>query len=205
MTSDKELWDRVLQGDADSFGELFQRHGQAIYNYCFRRTGNWAVAEDLVSTVFLEAWRRRRNVKSEEYGPVPWLLGVASNVVRNSQRSLRRYRAALSRLPSQPVHPDFADDLAARVDDEKRMRRILAIFSELPDRDQDVIALCLWQGLSYEQAGAALDLPVGTVKSRLSRARKRLRELIDRSGQFQGETRLIHEAARQFAPEEDTV
>ena len=58
---DSVLWSRARAGDPDAFGLLFQRHARAIYNYCFRRVGNWAAAEDLVSIVFLEAWRRRSN------------------------------------------------------------------------------------------------------------------------------------------------
>lgn len=58
--SDTDLWARSGAGDRDAFGELFDRHARVIYNYCFRRIGNWATAEDVLSVVFLEAWRRRR-------------------------------------------------------------------------------------------------------------------------------------------------
>jgi RNA polymerase sigma-70 factor (ECF subfamily) len=73
--------------------------------------------------------------------------------------------------------PDPADDVAAHVDDERRMKQLLARLSELPRGEQDVVALCVWSELSYEDAAAALGVPVGTVRSRLSRARGRLREL----------------------------
>ena len=75
------------------FGLLFERHARAIYN-CFRRTADWAVAEDLTSIVFLEAWRRReRELLPEKV--LPWLYGIATNVIRNRRRSLRRHAAAL--------------------------------------------------------------------------------------------------------------
>ena len=76
---------------------LFERHGRTIYNYCFRRVGSWAVAEDLVSIVFLEAWRRvdKQLPSGKE---LPWLFGIATNVVRNRRRSERRHAAALSRV-----------------------------------------------------------------------------------------------------------
>src|SRR5207237_8093784 len=100
--SDSELWLRVRGGDAAAFGVLFERHGKAIYNYCFRRLGDWAAAEDLVSVVFLEAWRRR----DHDLPPgkvLPWLYGIATNVVRNRRRSLLRYGAALRRgTPPRP-------------------------------------------------------------------------------------------------------
>ena len=59
------LWQRAVAGDPDSFGELFERHSRSVYNYCFRRTGSWSQAEDLTSVVFLEAWRRRSDVRLE--------------------------------------------------------------------------------------------------------------------------------------------
>lgn len=71
---------------------------------------------------------------------------------------------------------DFADDAGERIDDERQVRRVLAAFQLLPKRDQDVLSLCVWSGLTYEEAAVALDLPIGTVRSRLSRARRRLRD-----------------------------
>jgi DNA-directed RNA polymerase specialized sigma24 family protein len=98
QVDDSVLWSRAQNGDRDAFGMLFERHGPTIYNYCFRRVGNWATAEDLLSIVFLEAWRRLD--KSLPSGKeLPWLLGIATNVVRNGRRSERRYAAALRRVP----------------------------------------------------------------------------------------------------------
>lgn len=167
--------DRELLQTPEGFGALFERHARAIYNYCFRRTADWASAEDLTSVVFLEAWRKRKDVRLQGESLLPWLYGVATNVLRNRNRSLRRNRAALERLP-RSHESDFADDANERLDDEQRMSEILAAFRLLPQRDQDVLALCVWSELSYEQAAVALDLPVGTVRSRLSRARRRLRD-----------------------------
>ena len=84
--------------DERSLGLLFERHAKLIYNYCFRRVGNWATAEDLVSVVFLEAWRKRGTLLDPEKA-LPWLYGIATNVVRNRRRWERRYAAALSRIP----------------------------------------------------------------------------------------------------------
>ena len=180
--SDGALWAHAATGDADAFGALFERHARAVYNYSFRRTADWAAAEDLTSAVFLEAWRRRREVVLHRGDALPWLLGVATNLVRNRARSLRRHRAALERVPAPPPSPDFADDVVGRLDDERQMRCALRVLGELPRREQDVVALCAWSGMTYEEAAIALDLPLGTVRSRLSRARRRIRELTARTG-----------------------
>jgi RNA polymerase sigma-70 factor, ECF subfamily len=170
--------DRELMRTPAGFGTLFERHGRAIYNYCFRRTADWAAAEDLTSIVFLEAWRKRKDVRLQDDSLLPWLFGVATNVVRNRNRSVRRYRAALERFP-RGVEADFADDVAERLDDQRQMRAVLEAVRLLPVREQDVLALCVWSELSYEEAAVALGAPVGTVRSRLARARSRLHDRLE--------------------------
>jgi RNA polymerase sigma-70 factor (ECF subfamily) len=190
--SDAELWRLVSEGDRDAFGALFERHGLLLYNYCFRRTGDWAQAEDLVSVVFLEAWRRRdKRLPPDKV--LPWLYGIATNVVRNHRRSLRRSAAALIRLRGEP-EVDMAEAVAERIDDQQLARRALELLSQLSVRDQDVVALCDGMGLSYEDAACALGVPVGTVRSRLSRGRTRLQELIAGCGHKQLENTNLQEA-----------
>lgn len=92
---------------------------------------------------------------------------------------------ALERLPALQPQPDFAGQSDERVDDERRMRDALRLLSELRGPEQDVFALCVWEGMSYEDAALALGAPVGTVRSRLSRARQHLRELSAASGHEQ--------------------
>jgi len=165
-----------------AFGVLFERHGDRIYNYCFRRTADWALAEDLTSATFLLAWRSRDREALRAGSALPLLFGIATNVMRNQRRSLRRAREAFARLPRAAEEPDFAEEAATRLNDQAAMRELLALFSRLPRREQDVLALCDWSGLSYEDAAYALDIPIGTVRSRLARGRRRLRELATASG-----------------------
>jgi RNA polymerase sigma-70 factor (ECF subfamily) len=114
---------------------------------------------------------------------LPLLYGIATNVLRNQRRSLKRRREALLRLPlERSEEPDFAEEIAARIDDEAAMQELLRLFAQLPRRQQDVVALCDWSGLSYDDAAAALDIPIGTVRSRLARGRRRLRELATANG-----------------------
>jgi RNA polymerase sigma-70 factor (ECF subfamily) len=173
--TDAELWRRAVAHDGSAFGDLFNRHASAIYNHCFRRTGDWDLSEDLTSIVFLEAWRKRKHVRLSGTSVLPWLLAVANNCVRNAKRSRRRYGRLLAKLPRAQDTPGFETELSERVDDAVTMRRLLDALGDLRVEDQEVVSLCDWAGLSQEEAASALGVPVGTVKSRLSRARERLR------------------------------
>jgi RNA polymerase sigma-70 factor (ECF subfamily) len=191
--TDRELWRQAVAGRSDAFGLLFERHARTVYNLCFRRIGSWSVAEDLTSDVFLLAWRRRGEVvfTTEGESVLPWLLGVALNLVRNSRRSNRRAIAASLRLDAGAREADFSDEVVGRLADEQQMHEVLAVLDQLPVHEQEVLALCAWAGLSYEDCALALGVPVGTVRSRLSRARSRLRELVDCSGHGLAEEHAI--------------
>lgn len=177
--SDAELWKRAASGSEAAFGVLFQRHASTVYDSCFRRRGNWSEAEDLAAAVFLEAWRRRHEVRPNGESIRPWLLGVATNLLRNDVRSRRRRRTALDRLARLEDGPAnrFEDEVAARLDDQRRMTQIRHQLAKLPTGQQDVVALVMWSALSHQEAAIALDVPLGTIKSRLSRARRALRDL----------------------------
>jgi RNA polymerase sigma factor (sigma-70 family) len=178
--SDRELWRRAAGGEAEAFGELYDRHANAIYNYCFRRCADWALAEDLTANVFLEAWRKRRRVTFDrEDAVLPWLYAVAGNLVRNHLRGHRRLVRFVSELASRQPPVSAPPD---RVAEEAEMRAILEEVRRLPRREQDVLALCVFADLSYEQAAIALGIPIGTVRSRLARARNRLGELLPERG-----------------------
>lgn len=113
--------------------------------------------------------------------------------LRNRRRAERRYAAALRRIPKPDAEPSFADDTEQRIDDEELTDHALELLAQLPRREQEVFALCIWSELSYEDAAAALRIPVGTVRSRLSRAHARLRELDPAVG---------HEVAKMQSVEE---
>jgi len=173
--TDAELWKRAVAHDGSAFGDLFDRHATAVYNHCFRRTGDWDLSEDLTSVVFLEAWRKRKHVRLSGTSVLPWLLAVANNCLRNAKRSRRRYGRLLAKLPKSQDTPEFEAELSERVDDAVAVRRVLHVLGDLRVEDQEVVSLCDWAGLSQEDAACALGVPVGTIKSRLSRARERLR------------------------------
>ena len=170
---------RVRASDPDAFAALFEEHAQAVYRYAAGLSGNWSAAEEVVSLTFLEAWRLRQTVKPDGGSLRPWLLGIAVNVTRNQTRAARRHRAAMSRLPPPPPGlPDFADELTGRLDDQDRLAAVRAAVRGLPARERDVL-ICVWSGLDSAEAARALGVPEGTVRTRLSRARRRLRALTD--------------------------
>jgi RNA polymerase sigma factor (sigma-70 family) len=177
VVAEQALGERLRAGDPDALADLFDRYGDRIHNHCFRATGDWAEAEDATSTVFLEVWRHRRRVVLHDGSLLPWLYGVATNVCRNLTRSRRRRLRALSALPRPDAAPDHAERVADRLGSAARMQAVLAAIDDLPPHEREVLGLVAWSGLSYEQAAAALDVPVGTVRSRLSRARSRLTDL----------------------------
>lgn len=104
---------------------------------------------------------------------------MANHTVRNHSRAARRHRRLLARLPADGAVADTADDAVDRVDDQLAMRDVLACMGRLSSRDQDIIALCAWAELSTTEAAAVLGVPEGTVRSRLSRARARMRSCLD--------------------------
>lgn len=185
LTSALRLNSAGEPSEAVEFGQLFDRHAQAVYKFCARRTADLALAEDLTSTTFLEAWRHRHRAPlGDRNSALPWLLGVANNVVRNSLRGRRRDRAAIEQLPTSPVAPAAEDQALGRSTTEARLRGALKAISTLTEGEQDVVLLVLWSELSYEEAATALGVPIGTVRSRLSRARSKLQAALSNTAQF---------------------
>lgn len=161
-------------------GELFDEHAQALHRYALRTLGGWAAAEDAVSLTFLEAWRLRGSLHEEGEGLRPWLFGIATNVLRNTARAARRHRAAMARLPEREAVADFTEEVVTRLDDGAQLAAAQRALAGLRRTEREVFRLCVWGGLDYASAAEALGVPIGTVRSRLSRARTRLRSLTEK-------------------------
>jgi RNA polymerase sigma-70 factor, ECF subfamily len=199
---DLNLRARVRVGDPEAFGELFGLYARRVYNYAFRLTCDWSTAEEVVSLTFLEAWRLREAVNPEG-GPLqPWLFGIATNVTRNLTRSSRRHQAAMGRVSLPIASEDFTAELVSRLDDAERVATVRVAMRNLSKREREVIALCVWSGLDYSAAAAALDVPVGTVRSRLSRARKKLKALV---GDQDRPVRLAGNSDREAGQKENSA
>jgi RNA polymerase sigma-70 factor (ECF subfamily) len=164
--------------EPEAFGELFKRHSRSVYAYCARRTGNLDLAEDLTSVVFMEAFRRRRKLQLSNASALPWLIGVANNVARNADRSLRRYRSALDRIPVPANGMSSEEDAMERLGAQEALASALEAIAALTQGEQDVVLLVLWSEFTYADAATALGIPVGTVRSRLASARAKFKDSV---------------------------
>ncbi len=166
----------MAASDPEAMGALFARHANAVHRFCVWKTGDWNLADDLTSIVFLEAWKsRQKAVAVDGDGLKPWLLGVANNVARNAIRSIRRYRSALDRLPPARDFDEVEEQAVARAGAGAPVEAALSALEQLDEAERNVVLLVLWSELSYDEAALALNIPIGTVRSRLSRARKKVR------------------------------
>ncbi|QFZ24432.1 sigma-70 family RNA polymerase sigma factor [Saccharothrix syringae] len=171
---DAELWRR---GDRDSFGVLFERHVEAVWNYSYRLTGSWEQAQDITSATFLTAWRTRADAPLVRDSALPILYGIAGNLVRTAHRGRARRTRLRLRLagPGDTAVPDHADAVAHRVDERERLRRVVAEIGRLPRAQRAVAELCLLGELPVADAARHLGVSEVTVRANLSRARARLR------------------------------
>ncbi|MBW9204349.1 sigma-70 family RNA polymerase sigma factor [Mumia sp. zg.B17] len=177
--ADHEVWAQLRSGSEHAFAELFTRYGDAVYNFAFRRVACWATAEDVAQATFVALWRRAADGRVDELrgeSARGVLLAMASQECANALRGRRRLAALRRKVPLNEIDHDHADGVAADVDSERRMREIRAVVGRLPAGQRVVVELVWWSGCSMQEAAEALGLPVGTVKSRLARARARLGE-----------------------------
>jgi RNA polymerase sigma factor (sigma-70 family) len=160
------------------FTEIYHQNVAAVYRYCLRRCGTPHDAEELTALVFVECWRGRAKLDLYDGAPAAWLLGIATNLLRNSWRARRRREAALMRLRHEGAAFDATDDVVGRVAGVTHEPRITSAVNGLPAQQRDVVSLCILGGLTSSEAAVALGVPVGTVKSRLSRGTATLRSLL---------------------------
>lgn len=176
--TDAALWRRVRENDPEAFAALYRRHLRAVLAFCLRRTADPEGSEDLAATTFLELWHRRHRLRLRGETARPLLLGIANNLLRHHWRARRRHAEAIRRLKSAgAVAAADEDDAAiARLDAKRDLREARDALRSLPRREREVLSLIAWGDLTYEEAAEALQVPVGTVRSRLARARQRLGE-----------------------------
>nr|BFE35874.1 RNA polymerase sigma factor [Actinomadura rugatobispora] len=168
---------RLSLDDPEWFAELFDRHHRRIHHYAARRLGVQA-ADDIVAETFLAAFRRRAAYDLAQPLARPWLYGIATTLVARHRRAEERYYRALRRTGADPLPEPLADAVATRVVAESRQRQLADALAGLSRGDRDVLLLVAWGDLTYEEVAQALEVPVGTVRSRLHRARRKVRRAL---------------------------
>jgi len=179
MASDAEpdetaTWMLAKTGDRAAFGAVFDRHFDRVLRHALGLMRSEQDAEDVAALVFLEAWRLRERVRVVDGTVLPWLLVTATHVSQNAARTHRRHRIALAKLPLDDRVDDHADAVLTGIGDVDRHTKLRDGFRRLSKNDQDVLTLCVVNDYSLQAAADTLGVPVGTVKSRLSRAKERL-------------------------------
>jgi len=178
--SDASLWLEAVAGTESAFAVLFDRHRARIFRKAYSRLRNVHDAEDVVAMVFLEAWRSREKVRIVDGSLLPWLLSVTTYLTLNSDRAARRYRRLLAKLPIAPS-ADPVPDVDDRLDLQERANMLTQALRRLSAVERTVVDLCLVEELSMATVAGVLDVPIGTVKSRLNGARRKLRTYLGES------------------------
>lgn len=179
MRSDAELL-RQSVGDSDAFAKLYRRHRASVARYVARRLGA-EMCEDVAAEVFIRAFGGRAGCVPERDSALPWLLGIANHVIGDHRRLEARRFAALSRAAADQRSVPSPEIRAVAPDVVDELRR-------LPKHERDTLLLVVWGELSYDEAASGLGVPVGTVRSRIARARTRLARALEQ----QSTKRVMH-------------
>jgi RNA polymerase sigma factor (sigma-70 family) len=162
--------------DPPAFAVLFDRHAGPLHRFLVRRVGPH-VGDDLLGETFRIAFERRSSFDVERASVRPWLYGIATNLLARHRRAeARRLRATAALAARSHVAVDPSEGVVRALDATARWHEVAEAVAALPDGERDALLLFAWEELSYEDVASALDVPVGTVRSRLNRARRRLRE-----------------------------
>ncbi len=164
-----------------SFAAIFDRHFDPVHAYLQRRIGR-DLADELAAETFLIAFDRRAGYDVTRTDARPWLFGIATNLLHRHRRLERRQLRAYARSAADPVLDAF-DGVDARIDASSMCRELVDALAGVPAEELDALLLFAWADFSYAEIGEALAIPTGTVRSRLSRARGRIRAALadDRS------------------------
>lgn len=180
LPGDGELLFRLSRGDEPAYRLLHDRHQGAVFRVALVLMRTTWDAEEVAATAFFELWRKRAKVRVVDDSVLPWLLATTSFAAKNSIRSRRRYHRLLSRIPRDSDVPDHADEVAHAMDTLKISQQIREALLELNHKDAGVVVLCIVHELPTAEAAVVLGIPEGTVKSRLSRVKARLRGSLQR-------------------------
>jgi RNA polymerase sigma-70 factor, ECF subfamily len=189
ILDDAALWQRIRQGDEAAFGQLYRDHAPPLFRFATRLTGSAALAEDVLQDVFVGLMDATARRGGGGYDPARGdLRSYLFGAVRNAARKRLRDPGA------RPAAPGDGVAVGRRTDDDSQALRAALLRLE-PDF-REVVLLCELEGLLYQEAAAALGIPVGTVRSRLHRARARLVALLSDDPPGQPGSLHVREEAR---------
>ncbi|MGW6543367.1 RNA polymerase sigma factor [Streptomyces massasporeus] len=177
---DAELITASLE-EPERFAALFDRHAPAIHQYIARRLGRDA-ADDITAETFLTAFRIRARFDPARAGVRPWLYGIAAKQIGRHRRQEVQALKLLARTGHDPVADSWTDSVDDRLAAQAAARPLARALAQLSAGDRHVLLLFAWADLGYQEIAQALDIPVGTVRSRLHRARRKLRTATDSAG-----------------------
>jgi RNA polymerase sigma factor (sigma-70 family) len=177
--SDAEVVGRSL-AEPEAFGLIYDRHAATLLRFLGRRAGA-RVAEGLVGELFRIAFERRQTFDRSRASARPWLYGIGANLLLKHRRAEARRLRASARIVASLEATDRRASAAA-LDARLVFPRVADAIEALPDDEREVLLLFAWEELPYQSMAEALELPIGTVRSRLNRARARLRELLEPKG-----------------------
>lgn len=174
MSTDSDIIRRSIDVPS-AFAEVFERHARVIGAFAARRVGSHA-AEDVLSETMLVAFRRRHDFDATWESAKPWLLGIASRVIKKHRadeaRQWRSFEASVSR--GDHTSDGAIEAAGERADASSAVRALAPRIAALAARDRETLLLYAWGDLTYEEISMALGVPVGTVRSRLNRVRRKL-------------------------------
>jgi len=170
-----------------AFAAVFDRHYDAIAGFLRRRVEH-ALADELAAETFLQAFGARERYDTQRADARPWLYGIAANLLRRHRRVEERRLRAYARAAARDGEAGAFDGVDERLDARAAGAELATALASLGSGERDVLLLYAWADLGYDEIAAALAIPVGTVRSRLHRARGVVRELLVRSGEQMDES-----------------
>ncbi|WP_433792962.1 RNA polymerase sigma factor [Actinoplanes sp. CA-252034] len=163
--------------DPEEFGLVYDRYAPMLYRFAFRRLGAEA-AEDVVAETFIAAFRRRASYDLSRADARPWLFGILVKEISRHHRVETTWLRLAASAPAPQIDEGLADRVAEAVSAAATSGVLAAALAGLKARDRDVLLLIAWGDLSYEETATALGIAIGTVRSRLNRARRQIRTVL---------------------------
>lgn len=163
----------------EAFAALYDRHASALHRFVARRLGDH-VADDLVAETFLTAFGKRHLYRLDRSDARPWLYGIVTRLIGRHRRAEVRMWRALSRSGIDPITDGELGRIDQRLSARAAGQALGSALARLSAPDRHVLLLVAWADLSYEEISLALQIPIGTVRSRLNRARRQVREELAR-------------------------